>query len=98
MKLKQTLIYIQNKLTLLKNLKLIYSIVYIKLWFLIAYIYFLKYSLSYTKLVDLTKLNIENLFELIEIRGIQGAELNENNSLANNRNSLENLIINTGSL
>jgi hypothetical protein len=78
----------------LKWLKLIYAIVYFKLCLLVACLYLFKYSSTYTKLVDLSALNFNELHDLVEMRGMQNEEIKNLNKL--NRSNLEELILSTG--
>lgn len=80
----------------LKWLKLIYTIVYFKLCFLVVCLYLFKYSSNYTKLVDLSALNLNELHDLVELRGMQNEDTKNGNHL--NRSNLEELIASTGNL
>ena len=88
--------FLQEKIEALhpKWLKLVYMIVYLKFCLVISCLYLLKYSTSYTKLVDLSKLEISQISELAKLRGIQNEETRSTNKF--NRSNLEELISQSG--
>lgn len=81
------------KIRSLKCLKLIYSILYVKACILVACLHLLRYTSTYTQLLDLAKLNLDSLRHIIDLRGIAQETLIYH---SNNTDHLQNLVSNTG--
>ena len=75
-----------------KWLKLAYSLAYVKMCILSAYIYLFSHTSYYSHVLNATELSANSLEEIIALRGI----LDTNETILNNRFNVETLITNTG--
>lgn len=74
-------------------LKLVYSIVYLKLCILIAYIHFLtRLRNDFSQVEDLSKLNLSTLNKILDLRGVRKSKL------ALEKNDLIQIVKSTGKL